>query len=467
VNLTDLNLSMESLMVIGAGGAFVLASLLGTSLAGRLLHVCRPNEILIFSGRRRRTSTGRDVGFRIVTGGRALRMPVLERVDRMDMTLISVPMSVSGAYSEGGIPLNVTAIANVKVSSDPELIGNAIERFLGKSAVEIARVSKETLEGHIRGVLASMTPEEVNEDRLKFAERLSEEAGPDLAKLGLQLDTLKIQQIADDRSYLDSIGRGRIAEILRAAQVAESDAVRMAEKAEAEAEARGQIAKSRANANLQRRQNEARQLVAELNAEARSEEERTAQAAAAVRAETEQELHRLRAQVEGLRLAADVTVPAQIARRVKTLYAEGDSAAIAAKGEAVSQALTHLHEAWRECGEDAMDMVVLQHVDEIFGRATAAAAEVHAKHASLLDAGDGQSIASYVGAYPATVKKLLEQVSDVFGVSFASVLSGDVAAPSGGAKAGGVPERAPSTGGPPPRAELPAQSSAPPSVAAE
>src|SRR5690606_118167 len=177
-------------------------------------------------------------------------------------TLISVPMSVHGAYSEGGIPLNVSAIANVKVSSDPALIGNAIERLLGKSSGEIARVSKETLEGHLRGVLATMTPEEVNEDRLKFAERLSDEAEPDLAKLGLQLDTLKIQQVSDDRSYLDSLGRSRIAELLREAEVAESDAVRMAEKTEAEAEARGQVAQSRANANVQRRQNEARQLVA-------------------------------------------------------------------------------------------------------------------------------------------------------------------------------------------------------------
>src|SRR5690606_337550 len=187
-------------------------------------------------------------------------------------TLISVPMSVHGAYSEGGIPLNVSAIANVKVSSDPALIGNAIERFLGKSSGEIARVAKETLEGHLRGVLATMTPEEVNEDRLKFAERLGDEAGPDFEKLGLQLDTLKIQQVSDDRSYLDSIGRSRTAEILREAMVAESNAVRNAERSEAEADARAKVAVTRANANVQRRQNEARQVVAELLAEARSEE---------------------------------------------------------------------------------------------------------------------------------------------------------------------------------------------------
>lgn len=414
-------------LIIAAGAAttVVVGALLLTALLRRLLHVCKPNEVLIFSGRRRRALDGREVGFRIVTGGRAIRIPILEQVDRMDMTLVSVPMAVVGAYSEGGIPLTLSAIANVKVSSDPSLVGNAIERFLGKSVDEIARVAKETLEGHLRGVLATMTPEEVNEDRLKFAERLSEEAGPDLAKLGLQVDTLKIQHVADDRGYLDSIGRSRIAEILRDAEVAESDAVRAAAEAEAAAAARAEIAKTRAMANIQRRQNEGRRLVAELSGEARAEEERTQQAAAGTRAEAEQELHKLRAELERLRLNAEVAIPAEIDRRVQELLAEGEAAAIAAKGEAVSEALTHLHSAWVECGEHARDMVAVQHLDEVFSRVTAAASAVHAKQVSLLDAGDGRTVASYVSAYPATVSALLEQVSATFGVGFAAVLRGD------------------------------------------
>jgi flotillin len=421
----------EPILIASAAGAALSAVAVGGVLS-RLLHVCKPNEVLIFSGRRRRTVDGRDVGFRVLSGGRALRIPLLERVDRMDMTLISVPMSVSGAYSEGGIPLTLSAIANVKVSSDPALIGNAIERFLGKSVGEIAHVSKETLEGHLRGVLATMTPEEVNEDRLKFADRLSEEAGPDLAKLGLQLDTLKIQHVSDDRSYLDSIGRSRIAEILRTAVVAESDAVRAAEEAEAAAAARGEVAATQAKANVQRRQNEARELIAKLTAEARSEEERTAQAGPAARAEAEQALHATRAELERLRLAADVGIPAEVARRVQGLLAEGDASAIAAKGEAVSGALSHLREAWVESGEHAMDMVVVQHLDEIFARVTSAASKIQAKQVSLLDSGDGSTVVGYAGAYPAAVKTLLDQLSGVFGVSFAAVLRGDTVVSTAG-----------------------------------
>ena len=163
----------------------------------------------------------------------ACGIPVVETVNRMDVSLISVPIAVQGAYSEGGIPLNVHAIANIKVSTDRRFVGNAIERFLGKDRTEIARVVKETLEGHLRGVLATMTPEELNEDRLKFSKHLELSAGPDLEKLGLELDVLKIQHVADDGNYLESIGRQRIAEILRTAEVAESDATREAEQAEA------------------------------------------------------------------------------------------------------------------------------------------------------------------------------------------------------------------------------------------
>ena len=110
------------------------------------------------------------------------------------------------------------AVANVKISSDPKLIGNAIERFMGRDPIEIQRVAKETLEGHLRGVLATLTPEEVNEDRLKFANALVAEAEEDFVKLGLHLDTLKIQNVADPVNYLESIGRKRIAEVIRDAE---------------------------------------------------------------------------------------------------------------------------------------------------------------------------------------------------------------------------------------------------------
>src|SRR5437867_6871485 len=96
--------------IVGGVAAGVAVLLVLMVIYRYLLRICRPNEILIFSGRKHRTNDGRDVGYRVVFGGRGMRIPLVETVDRMDVSLISVPIAVQGAYSEGGIPLNVHAI---------------------------------------------------------------------------------------------------------------------------------------------------------------------------------------------------------------------------------------------------------------------------------------------------------------------------------------------------------------------
>jgi flotillin len=433
------------LLILPAGVLVVLITII--AVLRSLLHICRPNEILIFSGRRRRLENGRDVGFRIVAGGRGFRTPVIESVERMDISLISVPMVVQGAYSEGGIPLTVHAIANVKVSSNPAFVGNAIERFLNKNKQEIARVAKETLEGHLRGVLATLTPEEVNEDRLKFAKQLFDESGPDLEKLGLEIDTLKIQHVADDRQYLESIGRKRIAELVRAAEVAESDAARAAQESESAAKSRGEVAVLNARANVSRKENELRQIVAELAGQAKAEEERTEQAALQARAEAEKELQEVRGELEQLRLAADVTIPAEIDRQVRELFAAGQAAPIAADGEAMARALALVADAWRDSGGKAMDMYVLQQLDRIFAEVAKAAKNLKVREVNLVDGGDGRMLPAYASAYPATVGALFAQITQIIGIDIAAVINGNMGGAQASASGASGPAMPPLPGG--------------------
>jgi flotillin len=389
-----------------------------------LLRICRPNEILIFSGRKHTLPDGRTVGYRVIFGGRGVLHPLTEKVMRMDVSLISVPIAVQGAYSEGGIPLNVHAIANIKVSTDRRYVGNAIERFLGKDRNDIARVAKETLEGHLRGVLATMTPEELNQDRLKFSRHLEESAGPDLSKLGLELDVLKIQHVADDGNYLESIGRQRIAEILRAAEVAESDATREAEQSEAAARARGEVAMTNAQAAVQRKQNELRQIKAEVDGDARTEEVRAEAAGQQARAEAELAFQKIRGELEQMRLQADVTIPAEIDQQVRELFAAGQAATIAADGEAMSASLAEVSNAWKDTGGRAMDMFVLQHLDSIFNDVAEAAKRLKVSEVNLIDGGDGKTIPAYAAAYPATMTALLDQVQKTLGVDIAQTITG-------------------------------------------
>ena len=195
--------STLSVALLGVAGAIGILMLL--MMLTRFLYVCRPSEILIFSGRKHRLADGSEVGSRVIFGGRAWRIPLIESVQRMKMLSMPIDVQVQGAYTKVGIPLKVRAIAVIKLSSDPNVVMNAIERFLGRGLADVQQVAKETLEGNLRGVLAAITPEEVNEDQLKFADSLAAEVERNLTKLGLHLDVAKIQHVTDDANYLASI----------------------------------------------------------------------------------------------------------------------------------------------------------------------------------------------------------------------------------------------------------------------
>jgi len=393
----------------------------------RFLFIGRPNEVLVFSGRkhRDRLPDGRvvTVGYRKVFGGRAWRMPIVETVQRLDLTTLPVKVVVADAYTKPGVQISVQAIANVKISSDPKIVGNAIERFLGRSRAEIAQVAKDTLEGHLRQVLATMDPVEINEQRIKFAESLKREASDDLEKLGLQLDTLKIQHIMDKEGYLENFGRKAIAEVLRNAAIAESDAEREAAQAEAEAKRRAEVANQEAEKAIAQATNELRKLTADWGAQVHSQEERTAAAAQAARAQAEQELQKVRAELEKRRLEVDVVVPAEAQRQAQEIRAKGQAAYVEERGRAAAQVFDLMNQAWADAGHRAKEIFIIEHLEEILEKIVAAVRNVKVGEVTLLDSGDGASLASYVRAYPAIVGAVLDEVRKATGVDVQEVLA--------------------------------------------
>lgn len=417
-----------ALFCLGAGGGFAVLLTLGVIRS--FLYICRPNQVLIFSGSKQQLKDGSELGYRVVFGGRAWR-GLFERVDAMSLETFPLDLQITNAYSKGGIPLNVHAIANVKVSSDPGIVMNAIERFLGRDPAEIKRVAKESLEGHLRGVLARLTPEEVNEDRLKFANILADEAEDDFRKLGLQLDTLRVLNVYDDVKYLDSIGRERIANVLMVADIAESQAKGEAEQAEASANQSAQIASQQAEARIIQKQNELRRLTADLEARARSEEERTTQAAAEARAEAEQELQQLRKKLEETRLMSEVILPARAAQQAEALRAQGEAASIAENGAAMAEVLALMTETWRRAGPDAKDIFLIQQLEEIVATVSQRVQELEVGEVTVVDSGDGRALAAYLAGYPAMVNEVLAEMRKGTGVDIPSVLSGE--RPVGGA----------------------------------
>jgi flotillin len=395
-------------------------------LVKRLRCICRPNEILIFTGGKYRQADGTFSKTDVTAGGGRWRWPIIEQVYRMDITTMPIKVP-SSAYSKGGIQLRVDAIANVKISSDQRIVRNAIERFLGRDRSEVAQVARQTLEGNLRGVLAKLTPEAVNEDRLAFAAELSREAGQDLAKLGLQLDTLKIQSVTDDQGYLESLGRKRIAEIHKEAEVAESDAEREAKTGVANSKAEGDIAREQAQRIVLEKSNESRKIKADWEAMVESEIKRTEAAAQAARALAEQELQQVRQAVERTRLQVEVIVPAEAQREAQRLLAKGAAAPYEEQGKAVAASLEMLAGAWSKAGGQAREVFLIQQIESLMKTVVESVSNIDVKQVSLIDAGDGTALPAYIASYPATVNAVLHELRAATGVDIPGVLSGELA----------------------------------------
>lgn len=396
-------------------GGFLALSLL-IWLINNFLCICNPNEILVLSGRKYKTKDGQEVGYRVIFGGRTIRIPILETIKRMDLRTMAVPIEISNAYSKGGTPLQIQAIANVKISSNPAIAGNAIERFLDRNRSEIARVARETLEGNLRGVVATLTPEQLNEDRLKFAERIAQDVEDDLVRLGIHLDTLKIQSVSDNVDYLNSIGRKQIAQILRDAEIAESNAKGEADRVEAQCEQEAEVAKTQARTIIQEKENELRKIKAELEQQARSEEERTKAAAQEARAKAEQQLQTIRSQLERLRLEADEVLPAEAQKQAQELKAKGDAAALAENASAAALVNELLAQVWQETGTDAAEVFYIQQIEMVLREAAKIPSRLKLEQVNVIDSGDGKSLASLVNAYPEIFRQFLAGVDDTLGI---------------------------------------------------
>lgn len=325
----------------------------------RLLYVSEPNEALVFSGARRKLGD-REIGYRLIRGGRGLRTPLLEKVSRVDLTTFAIEVSVKNAYSRGGIPLNIMGAVNFKIAGDQPLIDNAIERFLGRDRGAIMGIVKETLEGNLRGVLAQLTPEEVNEDKTRFAQILIEEAEHDMNRMGLVLDTLKIQNVSDDVGYLNSIGRIRGAVVRRNAAIAEANAQSQAAVQKAANTMNANLAKIDADLEITRQQYKKRILDAQSKRTAMIAEAQGQVLSAIAAAKAEADRQRARALQVERQLDAEVVQPAEAQRKAAEEEARGRAARILEQGRAQAEALRAMVQQYKKAGTSAREMLALQ-----------------------------------------------------------------------------------------------------------
>ncbi|MEE2839580.1 MAG: SPFH domain-containing protein [Acidobacteriota bacterium] len=413
---------MTEMVGLGLGFGAIAIMLVIVFIKANLI-ICQPNEILIISGRQHQLPDGAAIGYRVIKGGRGFRIPILESVKYLSLTAMPIEIRITKALAKGIIPIDVDGRANVKIAgSEKDGLSNAIERFLGKNVNEIAQVAKETIEGNLRGVLAKVTPEEANAQRLVLAEKVAEPARQDLQKLGLVLDFVKIQNISDDQGYLNAIGRRKNAEVIKYARIAEATAEAEARKVSAEQKRKGAIAEAEAEMAITRAENKLKVHRADLAAEANRAEQKAQVAGDITRVEEQQRMEEGRIDLNRKRYQADVVVPAEAEQKAAELQALGEAAKILEDGKATAEAIRLMRDQWQD--GHTRDLFLIQMLPELVDKVTRVVADnLHIDKITVLDSGNGNGLPTHVKNLTGTAVSILEGLKTATGIDLPAILN--------------------------------------------
>ncbi len=250
-------------------GILIVIFIFGLVWASRYTKV-GPNEVLVVSGRQYRQTdpdgTVRTRGFRIVKGGGTFVFPVIEKVDILSLELLTIDVQTPEVYTSKGVPVKVDGVAQIKVKGDDISIATAAEQFLSKDTNAIMNIAMQTMEGHLRAILGTMTVEEIYQNRDAFAQKVQEVAAGDMANMGLGIVSFTIRDIRDGQGYLDALGKPRIAQVKRDAQIAQAEADRDAMIKSSQATQAGQEAKFAADTKIAEAQRDYQSNVAQYQA---------------------------------------------------------------------------------------------------------------------------------------------------------------------------------------------------------
>lgn len=221
------------LPVLGTGICIVSAgAIIGTGYIK-----APPDTAYIISGLRKRT----------VIGGAAIKIPFLDRCDKLYLGIMPIDVKTkSHVPTADYINILVDGIANVKVSTDPELLELAAQNFLNKNTDYIISVVQEILEGNMREIVGKMYLKDMVSDRQKFANEVKDNVVPDLRNMGLELVNFNVQNFKDENGLIEDLGIDNISQIRKKAAIARAEAEKEIAQAQADANKEKAIAQARA-----------------------------------------------------------------------------------------------------------------------------------------------------------------------------------------------------------------------------
>lgn len=431
-------------------------------LAGRYKR-CPSDKILVIYGK-----VGVGQSARCIHGGGVLVLPLVQDYRYLSLTPMTIQIDLQNALSLQNIRINVPSTFTVGVSTDPSIMTNAAERLLNLQPPSIEAMAKEIIFGQLRLTVASLTIEQINQDRESFLEAIRKNVEPELNKIGLYLINVNITDITDESAYIVSIGKKAASEAINRAKVdvaeqdksgamGESQAVRdkeirvaenMAESAKgqkkAEVDKRVYIQQQEAAAVMG--ENVAKANIADYNAELVSKQAAALQKGEVAKRQAEVEIQKAQYLAEEQRLNAEEVVQKEIDKRKIEISADAEAERVRreAKGQADAILLKYIAEAEgvrkvleskaagyralvESCAGDAKSaatLLMIEKLEEIVARQVEAIKNLKIDKITVWDSGASNGSSSTAGFISNLIKSLppLHEVARMAGVELPDYL---------------------------------------------
>lgn len=417
---------------------------------------------------------------RVLIGKAGLRVPGLERVDRIPLSLIQVDIKTASAVpTKEFINIFVDGVANIKIDSEPEALAKASQIFLQQDLNGIRSIAKEVLEGNMREIIGQMRLEELVHNRDLFAEKVKDNAMQDMGRMGLQIINLTIQNFVDDNKVIDNLGVDNIAQISKNASIAraqaerdvaiaQSEANEVANKARVDsetlivqqntslalrqAELKMKTDTARATADAAYSIEEQKRLeeinVAKVNADIAKREREVELGQREVELQERQLEAKIKKTAEAEKYAAEQNAQAELFKRQKaaeaaryeqeqralaikaeseaTRYAaEQEAAGILAKGNAEAEAIEKKAEAMKKMGEASVLELILNSgvLPEIVKAYSEPLANAYGQISNITMYGEGNT-AKLAEEITTNGSQLIKGLEDTLGIDIKSVIAG-------------------------------------------
>lgn len=424
---------------------------------------CPSDRILVVYGK-----VGKDQSAKCIHGGGTFVWPLIQDYAFLSLTPMTISIPLQNALSMQNIRINVPSTFTVGISTARGVMGNAAERLLRLPAREIEEMSMEIIFGQLRLTVASLTIEQINQDRESFLESIRKNVEPELNKIGLYLINVNITDITDESTYIESIGKKAAAEAINRAKVdvAEQEKVGSIGEAEANREKTVRVAenvagavKGEKQAEADRRvyvqgqeataiegENKAKADIADYNAVLATKEAAALQKGEVAKREAEVEIQKAQYLAEQERLNADEVVRKEIEKRKIEISAEaeaerlrreasGQADAILARYEAEAKGIRQVLDSkaagyeslvgsCRGDAKAAATLLMIEKIEDIVARQVEAIKNIKIDKITVWDSGNSEKGSSTANFMSGLIKAIppLQDVTGMAGVELPEFL---------------------------------------------